>query len=158
LPFAYVVGTWSAVLALMGLALRFLASESRVRRYLADSSYWLYLVHLPVVAAFAVVVRHWPVHWSLKYGFILGASLAVLLASYHLLVRPSFIGRVLNGRTVPVWRRRTAVAGDARVDGHVASGDAVASCSRCSAPTARARARPSACGSASARPMPAPCA
>jgi ABC-type multidrug transport system ATPase subunit/peptidoglycan/LPS O-acetylase OafA/YrhL len=126
LPFAYVVGTWSAVLALMGLALRFLARESRVRRYVADSSYWLYLAHLPVVAAFAVVVRHWPVHWSVKYGFILGASLAVLLASYHLLVRPSFIGRVLNGRTVPVWRRRAAAAVDARVDEHVAAGDAVA--------------------------------
>jgi ABC-type multidrug transport system fused ATPase/permease subunit len=33
-----------------------------VRRYIADASYWIYLAHLPVVAALAVWVGHWPLH------------------------------------------------------------------------------------------------
>ena len=37
------------------------------RRYIADASYWIYLAHLPVVAAFQVWVGHWPLHWGVKY-------------------------------------------------------------------------------------------
>ena len=105
----YVVAMWSWIFAILGLGLRFCAGESRVRRYLADSSYWVYLAHLPVVAFFDIVVRTWPVHWSLKFAFVLGASFSILFASYHLLVRPTFIGEWLNGRKYPL-RRRTVTA------------------------------------------------
>ena len=46
-------------------------------------------------------VGHWPLHWSVKYPFILVASFAVLFLSYHFLVRPTFIGKLLNGRKYP---------------------------------------------------------
>jgi ABC-type multidrug transport system ATPase subunit/peptidoglycan/LPS O-acetylase OafA/YrhL len=103
---AYVVALWSWIFAVTGVALRFLADESPVRRYLADSSYWIYLVHLPVVAALDVVVRPWHVHWVFKYGFVMVTAFALLFASYHFLVRPTFIGEFLNGRKYP--RRRSA--------------------------------------------------
>ena len=99
--YAFGVAVWGWVLGLTGAALQFLSSYSAVRRYIADASYWIYLAHLPVVAAFQVWVGHWPLHWSVKYPFILVASLAVLFLSYHFLVRPSFIGQLLNGRKVP---------------------------------------------------------
>jgi len=101
--FAMVFGValWGWVLGLTGAALRFLSNYSAVRRYIADASYWIYLAHLPVVAAFQVWVGHWPLHWSVKYPFILFASFAVLFLSYHFLVRPSFIGKLLNGRKHP---------------------------------------------------------
>jgi len=95
------VAVWGWVLGLTGAALRFLSNYSAVRRYIADASYWIYLAHLPVVAAFAVWVGHWPLHWSVKYPFILVASFAVLFLSYHVLVRPTFIGKLLNGRKYP---------------------------------------------------------
>jgi ABC-type multidrug transport system ATPase subunit/peptidoglycan/LPS O-acetylase OafA/YrhL len=101
---AYVFAMWSWIFAIVGLGLRFCSGESRVRRYVADSSYWLYLAHLPVVATFDIVVRTWPVHWSVKFAFVLAASFAVLFASYHLLVRPTLLGEWLNGRRYP--RRR----------------------------------------------------
>ncbi len=103
---AYVFAMWSWIFAIMGLALRFCSGESRVRRYVADSSYWIYLAHLPVVATFDIVVRTWPVHWSVKFAFVLAASFGVLFASYHLLVRPTFIGEWLNGRRHPRKRRQ----------------------------------------------------
>jgi ABC-type multidrug transport system ATPase subunit/peptidoglycan/LPS O-acetylase OafA/YrhL len=98
--YAYVFGVavWAWVLGLTGAALRFLSNYSAVRRYIADASYWIYLVHLPVVAALAVWVGHWPLHWGIKYPFILVTSFGVLFLSYHFLVRPSFIGQLLNGR------------------------------------------------------------
>ena len=65
------VAVWGWVLGLTGAALRFLSNYSAVRRYIADASYWIYLAHLPVVAALAVWVGHWPLHWGVKYPFIL---------------------------------------------------------------------------------------
>ena len=61
------VAVWGWVLGLTGAALRFLSNYSATRRYIADASYWIYLAHLPVVAAFQVWVGHWPLHWSVKY-------------------------------------------------------------------------------------------
>jgi ABC-type multidrug transport system ATPase subunit/peptidoglycan/LPS O-acetylase OafA/YrhL len=104
----YVVGIWTWIFAILGLAVRYLSEESAIRRYVADSSYWIYLVHLPVVAAFQVLVGHHPWHWSVKFPLILAASFALLFASYHLLVRFTLIGAVLNGRRV--LRRRAAAS------------------------------------------------
>jgi ABC-type multidrug transport system ATPase subunit/peptidoglycan/LPS O-acetylase OafA/YrhL len=102
------VTLWAWVLGLTGAALRFLSNYSPVRRYIADASYWIYLAHLPVVAALAVWVSQWPVSWMLKYPLILVVSFAVLFGSYHLLVRHTVIGKLLNGRKHP-WR--AAVSG-----------------------------------------------
>ena len=102
------VAVWGWVLGLTGASLRFLSGHSPVRRYVSDASYWIYLAHLPVVMAFQVWVGRWPLHWSVKYPFVLGASLAVLFVSYHFLVRPTFLGQLLNGRKVPIRRRPAA--------------------------------------------------
>ena len=51
------VAVWGWVLGLTGAALRFLSNYSATRRYIADASYWIYLAHLPVVAAFAGLGR-----------------------------------------------------------------------------------------------------
>ncbi len=95
---AYMLATWSYVLGLTGLAMQVFARESAVRRYVADASYWLYLVHLPIVGAGAVIVAKWNVHWGLKFAFIMVAGLALMFASYHFLVRNTIIGECLNGR------------------------------------------------------------
>jgi ABC-type multidrug transport system ATPase subunit/peptidoglycan/LPS O-acetylase OafA/YrhL len=95
------VAVWGWSLGLTGAALRFLSNYSAVRRYIADASYWIYLAHLPVVAALQVWVGHWPLHWSIKYPFILVVSFAVLFLSYHYLVRPTGLGKLLNGRKYP---------------------------------------------------------
>ena len=97
----YLVSIWYWGFGIIGAALKFCANESPVRRYLADSSYWLYLAHLPIVfflcAAFALV----PWHWAIKFPLILAIALTVLLTSYHYLVRPTWIGQILNGRKYP---------------------------------------------------------
>ena len=94
----YALAIWTTTFAAIGLALRFMSGFSPARRYLADASYWLYLIHMPIVMALQVVVSRldWP--WPIKFATILVVALPVMLASYQLLVRYSFIGIVLNGR------------------------------------------------------------
>jgi ABC-type multidrug transport system ATPase subunit len=87
-------------LGLTGLALRFLSNYSATRRYIADASYWIYLVHLPLIAALQVWVGSWPLHWGAKFPFIVVVGFGILFLSYHYLVRPSFIGQLLNGRKI----------------------------------------------------------
>jgi len=99
--YAFGVGAWGLSLGLTGAALRFLSNYSATRRYIADASYWVYIVHLPVVAALQVWVGHWNMPWYVKFPFIVVTSFVILFASYHWLVRSSFIGQLLNGRKYP---------------------------------------------------------
>jgi ABC-type multidrug transport system ATPase subunit/peptidoglycan/LPS O-acetylase OafA/YrhL len=126
LAFAWLLGVaiWGWALGLTGAALRFLSGYSAARRYIADASYWIYLAHLPVVAALQVWVGHWPLHWSIKYPFILVVSLAVLFLSYHYLVRPTGIGKLLNGRRYP--RKSAGRSSSADASAPLASQSAVA--------------------------------
>jgi peptidoglycan/LPS O-acetylase OafA/YrhL len=94
----YAPAIWISTFAVLGLALRFMSGFSPTWRYLADASYWLYLIHMPIVMALQVVLsqRDWP--GLIKFVIILVVALPPMLASYHLLVRFTFIGVVLNGR------------------------------------------------------------
>jgi peptidoglycan/LPS O-acetylase OafA/YrhL len=94
----FTLSVWTWTIALVGMALRFLSGYSAMRRYIADSSYWLYLVHVPLVMALQVGLSQlsWP--WWVKFPLILGVTFPLLFASYQLFVRHSFIGAILNGR------------------------------------------------------------
>ena len=96
--FAYAVGAWAWTIGGIGLALRTMAGESRVRRYIADASYWVYIVHLPIVLALQVAFAQSSLHWIVTFPAILGGALLIAFASYHVLVRRSFLGVLLNGR------------------------------------------------------------
>lgn len=101
---AFGVATYAAMFAVVGLALRFWSGHSAVRRYLADASYWIYIVHLPLAMAAQVVVQDWTLVWPVKLAIVVAGVMAVSLASYELMVRHGFMGRWLNGRRVP-WRK-----------------------------------------------------
>jgi glucan biosynthesis protein C len=94
---SYALATWTATFAVIGLALRFLSGFGATRRYIADASYWIYIIHLPIVMALQVAVSRldWP--WLVKFVAILAVAFPLLFASYQLLVRYSVIGAVLNG-------------------------------------------------------------
>src|SRR5262249_7947614 len=97
----YLVSAWYWTFGIIGAALTFCANESPVRRYLADASYWMYLAPLPIVFFLAAAFATVPWHWAIKFPLILAITLSILLASYHYLVRPTWIGGILNGRKYP---------------------------------------------------------
>lgn len=94
----YAPAIWIATFAVIGLALRFMSGFSPTWRYLADASYWLYLIHMPIVMALQVALSQldWP--GLIKFAVMLIVAIPPMLASYHLFVRFTFIGAVLNGR------------------------------------------------------------
>ena len=88
---------WVMSLALIGLFHRFFSHPSARVSWLADAAYWMYLAHVPLVLAAQLAVREWPLPGGVKFLLILVAVAAVLLASYAWCVRPTIIGRILNG-------------------------------------------------------------
>jgi glucans biosynthesis protein C len=111
----YALGTWAWTIALTGLAIRYLSGHSPVRRYLADASYWVYIIHLPIVLLLQVAFSQSALHWLVLFPMILAGTFALALLSYHLLVRRSFIGALLNGRRY--GREASAVVATAPVLG-----------------------------------------
>lgn len=94
---------WCWVYGLVGMCLAHLNRERPVVRYVADASYWMYLLHLPLLVAVEIPLADldWPM--AVKLGITWVVTVGVLLGSYQLLVRHTWIGRWLNGR-----RRRPA--------------------------------------------------
>jgi hypothetical protein len=97
---SYALAMWTTAFAVIGSALRFLSGFSATRRYVADASYWLYLIHLPIVMALQVAVSSldWP--WPAKFATILLIAVPAMFVSYQLLIRYSVIGAMLNGRRI----------------------------------------------------------
>jgi peptidoglycan/LPS O-acetylase OafA/YrhL len=103
---------WLLLFGITGLFLRYLDRQVPVVRYIVDASYWLYLVHLPFTIWVPGLLSklEWPAVLKALAVIVLGAP--VWLASYHYLVRGSFIGATLNGRRYPLRlpRREEAAA------------------------------------------------
>ncbi len=89
--------TWLLTFGCLGLALRASRPWPAIR-YLADSSYWIYLCHLPVVGLVQISLFAVQVPAILKFIAALGISMGLGLASYQVLVRYTTIGVWLHGR------------------------------------------------------------
>jgi len=98
------LSVYASAFAAVGLCVRFLSGHSPVRRYLADSSYWVYILHLPLVMLAQVWIQHWDLAWWIKLAGVSAAVMAICLMTYELMIRHTFMGRWLNGRRIP-WRR-----------------------------------------------------
>lgn len=94
----YSFACWAWTIVIIGFAVRHLAGHSPARRYLADASYWIYIVHIPIVMALHALFAPYAWPWFVKYPLVLAVSFAIMLVSYQVLVRYSFIGAILNGK------------------------------------------------------------
>ena len=98
---------WLMCFGLMGLFRWAASRESFAVRYLSDASYWMYLIHLPLVVIAQQLVLDLPIHYHLKFLLVVAGVTVALLATYQLAVRYTIIGRTLNG---PRTRRRPGSA------------------------------------------------
>ena len=94
----YATLMWTLVMLTLGVFRKLCSRPSPAIRYVADSSYWMYLIHLPVVVWLQVAVAEWSLPWSLKLAFVSAATIALALLTYDLFVRSTWLGRILNGR------------------------------------------------------------
>ncbi|MEN0036840.1 MAG: acyltransferase family protein [Cellvibrio sp.] len=91
------ISVWMTLACLVA-GKRYLNPHNRVMRFLSDSSYWIYIAHLPLL--FAVQYQLMDKDWSLlaKYSASVGVTLVLCIVSYLLFVRWTPIGWMLNGR------------------------------------------------------------
>ncbi|HEX5693264.1 MAG TPA: acyltransferase family protein [Arenimonas sp.] len=75
---------------------RLLDRANPVMRYLAQSAYWTYLLHLPLLFAIQYLLMdlEWP--WPLKFALASAGTLAICLLSYQALVRHTPLRRFVG--------------------------------------------------------------
>ena len=89
---------WLFIFGFTGLFLRYLNSHSSVRRYISDSAYWVYLLHLPLTAFLPALLGDFALPALVKFSIIASATTFICFFTYHYFVRATLIGAFLNGR------------------------------------------------------------
>ncbi|MCU6434069.1 acyltransferase family protein [Undibacterium sp. Jales W-56] len=90
--------SWLWCFGLIGLFLHYLPKQNRGLAYIADSSYWVYLVHLLATIGFGALLYDSPLNAIGRMGCNIVLTTATCLLSYQLLVRHTWLGRFLNGQ------------------------------------------------------------
>ena len=95
-----VIYAWMMTFGFIGLFRKLCTRENKTIRYVSDSSYWLYVAHVPLIIGAQLAVRDWPLASGVKYFLVLLAVTGLLLLIYQFLVRYTWLGRLLNGPRV----------------------------------------------------------
>ena len=98
IAFVYNLTSWLWSLGLIGLSLRFLTTQNRVLRYVSESSYWVFLVHMLGTIGFGAILYSQPFGPVTKIVLNIGMTTAACLLTYQVLVRYTLIGVLLNVR------------------------------------------------------------
>jgi glucans biosynthesis protein C len=101
---AFITAYLSVMLTLASLLLgkRYLARRSPFLAFVADSSYWIYLVHLPLVLFLQTLLLPSQLPWWLKLIAVLLGTIVPCISTYLVFVRYTPMGWLLHGkRTFP---------------------------------------------------------
>ncbi len=103
--------TWALIYVFIGAALRFFDRPSPWIDYTAQSAYWVYLIHMPLVS----LAGWWLVQFDLPavFKFLLVCAFTALIAfaTFHYWVQDTWLGQFLHGRRLNLrwpWRDRRA--------------------------------------------------
>ena len=88
---------WLMCLGCIGIFKSWCSTESKAVRYISDSSYWLYLMHIPLVMVLACLIQTWKLPVFVKLCIICFGATLILLITYQLFVRYTWIGLMLHG-------------------------------------------------------------
>lgn len=92
------LSTWLFIYYLAGLFLRYFNTDTPVVRLLSRSSYWIYLVHFPVVFCIGLVMTNLELGYVVRFFMLTFLTSVVCYYSYQLFVRNSWISVLLNGK------------------------------------------------------------
>jgi glucan biosynthesis protein C len=92
---------WLLIFGIVGAFVSLLDRPRPVVRYVSDAAYWMYLVHFPLAIWIPGLLATAPLSAFVKFAIVLVTTTAVTLTTYHLFVRSTAIGALLNGRRYP---------------------------------------------------------
>lgn len=96
---------WLTVFGSLGVLLRLVRGRGAVMRFLTEASFWVYLVHVPIVAFAQLVLLGFAWPTPLKFLMVSVVAIILSLLSYEFMVRRSLIGVIINGARKRTTRR-----------------------------------------------------
>ena len=90
--------TWTLIYLFMGSALRFFDRESPWILYVSQSSYWVFLVHMPLVCLAGWWLVQFDLPAVLKFLLVCGFTAVAALLSFHYWVQRTWVSNFLHGR------------------------------------------------------------
>jgi hypothetical protein len=93
--------TWFLVWGSIGLFQKLLDRANSGVRYLADASYWCYLMSMTPILLLQIVLEPLPWPGFIKFVVVCSLSLASLVLSYEAWVRYTWLGNLLHGPKEP---------------------------------------------------------
>jgi fucose 4-O-acetylase-like acetyltransferase len=82
--FAVGLVCWLMLFGIWGLLARYVRRESRVLRYMANASFWIYLVHIPFLVALQSSLAQTQIGVAPRYALTVTGALALAVCSYAL--------------------------------------------------------------------------
>jgi len=92
----YCISSYLIVFGLWGAFHNFSFKESKLLRYLTDSSYWVYIINMPLVAAIQILLISLKISIFLKFLISFITALFLSILSYEYLVRYTILGQLIN--------------------------------------------------------------
>lgn len=96
----FAIQTVCLVFGFIGLFLGLFKAEKPFWKYVAESAYWVYLVHLPLVMGAQLLLIHTSVPATFRFPVVIISGFVLSMLSYHLLVRNTWVGVFLNGKRI----------------------------------------------------------
>jgi len=91
---------WLMIFGFIALFESLFHRPKRWVRYMSDSSYWLYLAHLPLIIMGQTYLQRLDVNPVAKATFLTAFVTVILLGIYQLAIRYTPVGTLLNGKRV----------------------------------------------------------
>jgi len=94
-----IIAVYMTLFALM-IGKRVLNSQNRLLTFISNSSYWTYLLHIPVLLFIQFQLLNLDINMWIKFILSVTITLFVCFVSYLLLVKKTVVGRLLNGKII----------------------------------------------------------
>jgi peptidoglycan/LPS O-acetylase OafA/YrhL len=104
------VAGWCFVVAFLGLGRAFLTRTGPALDYLVESAFPIYVLHQSAIVLPGFLIVGLPLGIAAKFVLLLAVSVGLALATYHWLVRPFAVPRVLLGMKPPARSPRPTAA------------------------------------------------
>lgn len=86
------------IFGFIALFMTYFNTYSPKLNYMMGAAYWVYLIHLPIVAFVPGLLADFALSPFFKLFITLVSTIILCFTSYHFLVKNTFIGRFLNGK------------------------------------------------------------
>ncbi len=99
--------TWTLIWLFAGMALRFFDRPTPWVLYTGQSSYWVFLLHMPVICAMAWALAPLELPALVKFAMVGTVTTLVCFTTYHYWVQGSWLGVFLHGKRFSMdwpWR------------------------------------------------------